>query len=376
MPLKPLKVKPAWIAAVFMLLLSGCGGTPANPMLEAKDGSFLLKGITGLEKVSQITGAEAPGRTDRYAVYGTDLGSMINEGDKTYFVFGDTFGERDPGQIGGGGSYWRSNTIGYTSDSRPEDGITLNGMITDEFGTAKELLPSRKIDFDEMTTIPTHGLAAGGALYLYYMSVNHWGEPGSWDANFAGVAKSTDQGQNWSLLENLQWPGDSNFIQVSPYKVKTAGDAADIYFWCIPSGRSGGVKLMKVGEESIEQLAAYRYYAGQDEKGAPIWSPDMNKAQTVVEDTAGELSVVWNSYLQRWLMTYLREGQGAVIREGLTPWGPWGNPIDLVKASEEPGLYAPFMNERYTGDNGKTIYFTLSLWDPYNVFWFKASLQK
>jgi len=345
-------------------------------MLDAHGKTFVLQGVSDVEQVSQITGAESPNRTDRFAVYGTDLGSMINDGDKTYFVFGDTFGERPPDQIGGGGSFWRSNTIGYTTDDNPEDGIALDGMITDETGLAKELLPSRKVDGDEMTKIPTYGIAANGALYLIYMSVRHWGDPGQWDANYASVAKSTDGGQNWTLLDDLKWPGDGNFVQVAAYRVDNGEKGADLIFWGIPAGRFGGVQLMKTAEADIEKPAAYRYFAGTDGKSEPVWSADPKQAKTVVDDTVGELSVVWNAYLQRWIMTYLKEGEGVVIREGLTPWGPWGDAIDLVTAAEQPGLYAPFMNERYTGDGGRTIYFTLSLWNPYNVFWFKASLDK
>jgi hypothetical protein len=366
-------------AAALLALLAGCttgdGGNGDQARLDSAGKDFILKAVTRLEKVAAITGAESPNKTDQYAVYGTDLGSMFNDGDRTYFVFGDTFGERPPEQIGGGGSFWRSNTIGYATDADPADGITLDGMIVDDIGLAKELLPSKKIDFDEMTKIPTHGLAANDAYYLYYMSVSHWGNPGEWDAGHAGVAKSVDGGQNWTFLEQLQWPGDSGFIQVSPYKIVDGGEP-EIYFWGIPSGRFGGVQLMKVKEADIESQGAYRYYAGTGEDGEPVWSASLTDAKTVVDDTVGELSVVWNDYLERWIMTYLKEGTGVVIREGLAPWGPWGDPVELVKASEHPGLYGPYMNERYTADGGQTIYFTLSLWDPYNVYWYKATLEK
>ena len=40
----------------------------------------------------------------------------------------------------------------------------------------------------------------------------------------------------------------------------------------------------------------------------------------------GELSVVWSPYLSRWIMTYLHGGGNIVIREGINPWGPWGEP--------------------------------------------------
>lgn len=31
---------------------------------------------------------------------------------------------------------------------------------------------------------------------------------------------------------------------------------------------------------------------------------------------------------------------------------------------------------RYVSDDGRTIYFTLSLWGPYNVFWFSMDLVR
>lgn len=342
------------------------------------DAPFVLKGISNLTKVSQLTGYESPNDTSRYDVYGTDLGSMINFKGKTYFVFGDTFGYRPPDQIGAGGADWRSNVIGISSDSDPSDGLTIDQMIADYGDHAMEVIPSLKIDDEEMTTIPTHGIAVGENLYLYFMSVKHWGAPGEWETNYAGVSRSTDGGEHWEILEDLKWPGESNFIQVSPYSVKVNDNMSEIYFWCIPSGRFGDVKLMKVNEKNIEDWSAYRYYAGLDNNGDPIWSESMDNAMFVVEDnfSVGELSVVWNPYLERWIMTYLKEGTGIVIREGIKPWGPWSPAITLVDKDEYPGLYAPYMNPKFTEDGAKTIYFTLSLWGPYNVFWMKATLEK
>jgi hypothetical protein len=361
------------------LSLSACGGDDkgeAGEMLVSKGESFLLKEVGNLQEIAQLTGKDSLNGTDKYAVYGTDLGSMFNVDNKTYFVFGDTFGERPPEMTGGGGSFWRSNAMAFATDEDPSDGITFDGMIVDEIDLAKELLPSVKRDYEEMTKIPTHGLYANGAMYLYFMSVNHWGAPGHWDANYGGVAKSTDGGQSWTFLDDVKWPGDSNFIQVSPYRMKFGDQEAEIYFWGIPSGRFGGVKLMKVKESLIEDRSKYEYFSGTDEEGKPTWSTEMDKAELVVDDTVGELSVVWSPYLERWIMTYLKEGQGVVIREGLSAWGPWGEAIDLVTSSEYPGLYGPYMNPRYMEEGGKTIYFALSLWDPYNVFWFKADLVK
>ena len=354
-------------------LLAACAGAP-QPTVNQADAEFVLTGVTGVEQVGQVTGADSPSKTDQYAVHGTDLGSMFQFDRKTWFVFGDTFGERSPTQIGGGGSFWRSNTLGFTTDTDPTDGITLDGMIVDEGNAALELLPSLKDDNVEMTVIPTHGFAANGAMYLHWMSVRHWGAPGEWEVNDAGLAKSTDSGQTWTVLDSPRWNGDSQFVQISPYTVHE--DGTDwLYVWGITHGRFGGASLAKVEASKVEDAAAWQYLTGVDADGAPQWGADVDDASLVVDDTVGELSVVWNEYLDRWIMTYLG-GTGVVMREGINPWGPWGEPIDMVGFDDVPGPYAPFMAPQYATGGGRTIYFALSIWDPYNVFWYKAELSK
>ena len=61
-----------------------------------------------------------------------------------------------------------------------------------------------------------------------------------------------------------------------------------------------------------------------------------------------------------------------ILRRGET--GPWSNPITVVDFSQAPGLYAPYMNPLYVEDNGKTLYFTMSLWGSYDVYLAKVTL--
>lgn len=140
------KAMTASLMIVCLLLVSCRNGDAqiADRMLDGSNKAFRLKSVTGLQQVAQLTGKESMNGTDRYAVSGTDLGSMFQAGDRTYFVFGDTFGDRSDGSTGAGGSFWRSNTLAYSTDIDPSDGITFDGMITDEIGLAKELLPSKK----------------------------------------------------------------------------------------------------------------------------------------------------------------------------------------------------------------------------------------
>ena len=90
----------------------------------------MLKGVIDVTEVAKLTGADSINKTERYGVAGTDLGSMFNMDDKTYFVFGDTFGYRPPGMTGGGGEQWRSNVMAVSTDSDPSDGITFDGFIS------------------------------------------------------------------------------------------------------------------------------------------------------------------------------------------------------------------------------------------------------
>ena len=359
--------------AATALVLPGCAGAP--DLTIGQDAPFLLTGVSGVEQVGQITGAGGPGDTTQYAANFMDLGSMFEADGKVWFVFGDSFGERDASMTGGGGSFWRSNLLGYTEDSDPSDGITLDGMILDDSGSAMELLPSKKVDGEEMTVIPTHGFEANGAMYLHWMSVRHWGVPGEWEVNDAGLAKSTDQGQSWTVLDGPRWGGESGFVQISPFHVDVDG-VDTLYVWGITHGRFSGVSLATVPAAEVEDAGAWRYFTGTDADGDPQWSADVDAAALVLDDTVGELSVVWNDYLGRWIMTYLAEGRGIVIREGLTPWGPWGDAFTLVGGDEVAGPYAPYMLQKYTGEGGRVIYFALSIWDPYNVFWYRAELSK
>jgi Domain of unknown function (DUF4185) len=359
------------VAAASVVAVAACSPGAQPHRATQGNAAFVLERLDHVERVAQLTGADSINHTDRVEVAGQDLGSMFEAGGKTWFVFGDTFGKRTPEQTGGGGEEWRSNTLAFATDQDPANGITFDGYITDERGWAREVIPGKKVDNDEMTIIPTYGFAAGGAMYLHYMSVRHWGEPGEWETNYAGLAKSTDQGRTWTKLSAPRWGGESNFVQVSV----TARDG-DLYFWGVTHGRFGGVKLMKVAERDVEEQSAYRYFTGT-KNDVSEWSPQESKARTIVNGTVGELSVAWNDYLSRWLMTSTDgAAEGATIREGVEPWGPWSEPITFLTQDTLPGLYAPYLNPRYVANGGRTVYFTISQWGPYQVFWYRADLVR
>ena len=331
----------------------------------------LQKGRVKVEKVAMVTGEESENKTkSRFNVWGTDLGSMVEMNGKVYMFCGDTFSDEKSND-------WRSNVLFVIEDDDPSDGLTITGAITDKWGRAKELIRSRKRDYEQMTCIPTNIFAVNDTLYCMYMSVTHWNEKGgSWVCDYAGLTRSTDEGQTWDKLSKVTWPGDSNFIQTANYRL---GDT--MYFWGIPSGRFGGVALMKVDVDKLEDLNAYSYLTGVDENGQPEWvqgNEGIAQAEVIIRDPVGEITVTYNEYLGKFVITYLNESLGAVVmREGVTPWGPWGKEFLLAQGSQYPSLYGGYMCDKYMEDGGKTFYFAMSQFFPvYNILWMKAELPE
>jgi len=318
--------------------------------------------VEDVEFVAWLTGPESTSNTAlNYDVYGTDLGSMFTSGDTLYIAFGDTFGCCRTAESGPSGGNWRSNTIAFTTDRQLDDGITFDGMIVDLEGKARAVLSRRPGD---VTIIPTAGVAVGDRLYLHYMAVRRWGNPGHWTLNRSGWAYSDDRGQTYMQPEDAVWDGDTNFGQAAIVRQREY-----LYIFGIHGGRFGPVALARVASDHILDMEAYRYWDGGS------WVTGAGNAAPVVAGPVGELSVCWNGYLGRWIMTYLDEDRAAiVIRQALDLTGPWSDAVVTVSAKEYPSLYGAYLHP--WACDGEIIYFHMSQWGPYNVRLMRARLVK
>jgi len=315
-------------------------------------------GMGPLREVAILTGLDSINETHtRYQVDGTDLGHSFFHGDTLYMIFGDTFGPAK--------SDWRSNVAAVITDDDPSDGLTFDRMIEDLPGHAQALIKQSAVPGTEVTIIPTYGVSVGDRMFLHYMQVIHWGDPGHWDLGSSGFAYSDDDGQTWIVDPEATWPGDSNFGQVA---IEQVGDY--LYVFGIPGGRFGGVRLARVAPESILEMSAYEYWDGA------AWQADAAQAAEVIPAPVGELSVRWNSHYGKWLMMYLNEDKYAIVlRTADCLTGPWDEERTVTTGTEHPQLYAPFMLPGQTGWNdGPEIYFTMSLFGPYNVWLMETSL--
>lgn len=355
-----------------ILALTGLGVSPAH----ADDPVTLPPSPAVM--IGQMSGAS--GTTDTAATWkvtGADLGIMWDNGQgQILTAFGDTFGNwTGPG---GGGSDWRSNVLLRSSDKDLSDGMSFDSAVTGPNGEAAELIPSKKQNGVEMTTIPTAGISVGTRQYMAYMSVKEWGPAGQWWTNYSRIAYSDDNGATWNSTDGPTWENtatastwdDPTGTQDPFQMVAFAKRDGYVYMFGTPNGRLGAVSVARVAQNDMLDKNAWRYWdgkawsAGPDTIAAPIVAP-MNS----------ELSVQYNAYTGKWLMVTLDgKAEGTMLlRTADNPEGPWSEGQGIANAQDYPGLYGGFI---HPWSSGPDLYIAMSQWDPYNVFLVRVQLAK
>src|SRR5258706_8083759 len=125
------------------------------------------------------------------------------------------------------------------------------------------------------------------------------------------------------------------FINVWPAFAADAGAGSDLLLVCSGAYRRSNLFLAAIDPDRLGDRAAWRYFAGTDEAGAPRWSADEAAAAPLIRDPdftpcIGEQSVTWIPPLRRWLMLYNCDTpRGIVLRLAERPWGPWSAPTVL-----------------------------------------------
>jgi hypothetical protein len=117
-------------------------------------------------------------------------------------------------------------------------------------------------------------------------------------------------------------------------------------------------------------MEAWEYF-GPDYR----WIADPKDASEIIPAPVGEGSILWNPGIGRWMYTYLNEKTASIeLREAECLWGKWSAPHEVATAAQYPQLYGAFLTPSFLKDNGKTVYFVMSMFDPYNTFVMKATL--
>ena len=399
---KSVKTIAVLLCIVFALMLFGFAscfgsGEPANPdKPNTPDKGNTPVGtpltvysdkISSVYDVAMLTGPL--GKTDtltQWGIGGTDLGFPYYDEatNKMMFLFGDTFSS-----VNGGSSGWRSNVLGVTSDFDASDGIVFDEFAHNIEGMAKQIIssPHDTSNTGEYTSIPTGGIAINGVHYVFYMAIKDW-QNNTWNVNYCNVAKSTD-GKNFTKLNNLYWVNDlqknqlaisnacktlgvteaeakkhvsSGFMQIFPYAY-----GEYVYLFGLPSGRGGGVKLARVKSADIESFDKYEYYCGgwyEGSKGLAKVKDEYAEDAYVVLPSVGEVCVSYNKYLGKHMMSYYTSNK--IVYRTSSDLISWSKAETIVTNAEFLQLYGGFTHEKYTSNDGKTVYLFLSKWYNYD----------
>ncbi|HYY28160.1 MAG TPA: DUF4185 domain-containing protein [Chthoniobacterales bacterium] len=365
--LLPPLAAPALLAS-FLFFQHSAGASP------------LIKEIQ-VEKIGALTGPTSPNGQLSADVCGADLGTMTEIGRKIFFAFGDTFGYVNGRPVRMSGVDWRSNVFA----SAPAENVGEVPRLTwrtDATGKAIPIidgahLPAFTGSDGEQTKIPTAMVSVGNRIYLHYMSVHGFAPKGGvWECNYSKFIYSDDFGKTWTPLETPFGGRDSNFNMLALTDQRGSGneDGAYVYAFGTPCGRFGGVKLARVPVTEVQDFDSWDYYSGKVNVSA-AWVHDPSKAVDIIPPPIGEASILWNPFIRRWMYTYLNEQTASIkLREAEEPWGPWSVPNAVTTAHDYPQLYGAFMTPSFLKDDGKTFYFIMSMYGPYNTFLMKATL--
>ncbi|NLE82434.1 MAG: DUF4185 domain-containing protein [Rhodococcus sp.] len=357
----------ASLASVALLALAAPASANPNAInpIPGLNGTTGLPQLTGpTQVVAQQTGLLSPNNTQNTNVLGTDLGIMWDNGKgEVLTAFGDSAGLGFPNLLSGSLWQWSSSVLFRSNDRNLADGMTFNSTPRGILGQSKELIPSPKIPFIEISRIPTAGIAVGDTQVMSMMSVNHWGPAGTWDTNHSSLVFSNDNGENWHEAPETTRPneGGNKKFQMSAF-VKSGGF---VYQFGTPPGRGGAAHLARVPEAKIMDLGAYEYFDGNGwVKGKP------EAAKPIVHGVA-ELSVKYNDYLGQFVMLTTDQFNSVVMRTAPSLTGPWSPPRVLIDTRQLPSAYGAYIHPWSTG---RDLYFLTTVHSNYNVLLMRTTL--
>jgi hypothetical protein len=209
---------------------------------------------------------------------------------------------------------------------------------------------------------PLGGISVNGHCYLYYSLIEVFGR-GQWD--FRGVGSGLARSKiALGSYERLRPGGDWRF----PVEPSQALEAEGwIYLFGIKEfGGKQGVTLARVRPERIEDPDSYEFYTGV----GPKFSPQKEASSVLVENVAGQVSVAWNGYLEKYVLAASSDfSKPREIRFHVAdaPYGPWSRPVARIEIPKyRQGkrvdlVYCTYLHPELFWENGRVMNLTYSL---------------
>lgn len=260
-----------------------------------------------------------------------------------------------------------------------DGGITWDncaGTGSESSGRAKQILPNAQNGYNkygqyEVTVIPGDGITVSDVNYLSFMSVHSWSDP-NWATNYAGLATSTNYGEDWTVQSPVWW-NDGNGDM---HQMWTMCNGNDGYIYIISCAfgrvRTEGMILQKVPEKQLLVQSAYIPWGWTEENGWQWGQP----ATPILPGPLGELSL--RLFNKTWVLSYFSPSRYAIVmRTASQIDGIWSAEKVMLTGTEVPQLYGGFLHSLSTLSD---LHFIVSQWitstnTPYRAMQYKTSLS-
>ena len=348
-------IKLLFIVFLLILFIPGCGLLKFSQNVPVK-------------KVFQITNVEFydslwnPGY-NRYGVISQDGGSSFKVPGGAIWSFGDTFKgtrNRDGKPDFKGGAV--NCSLAFLSDGSkpyPPEFQYLCGID----GTVVSPFSFLGGETQEKNSIwPLAGIYLNGKPYLYYTMIEKTGN-GSWDFKHVGnglAAAEKPLGAYKRIIKNGSW-----HFPVKPSSIIKTEDWLYLYSVENTSKYVQGVFLARVKPENLENPDKYEYYCGEGD-----FSENRTKQKVMLNEIYGQTSVVWNSYLNKYILVASSSFWEPLLIKFYvsdTPVGPWFNTDQVIKVpkirqnKKVELVYCAFLHPELFSENGRIMYLTYSL---------------
>lgn len=308
--------------------------------------------------------------------FGDTLIGKRRKGESIWYPNGKAVGPKD--MSGRGTIRQMLNNTGLLLYNRNcKDGFRDFKYITDDSGNIKTLIPLLRNEHnDEIRVWCLHGVYLNENVYLFFIKVRMIEEgifPVNFDVIGSGIAVGSkkDWGFNRLTLNNSDVIWNKDKPKFASAVLKDEQNNL-LYLYGVVQDKVGVQQcyLAKVIANKIENFEQYEYLSSN----SPEWNKDIRKAIPVFSGMPNELSVSYNSYLNKYLAVHSLDLTGKIVgRTSRTPWGPWSEPTTLYEVKVERELELPYPILIYAGkehpslsvNNGKIIYITYVEFEEY-----------
>ena len=212
-------------------------------------------------------------------------------------------------------------------------------------------------------------LSVAGVLYMWARNAGN-----------AQLAWSTDHGETW-MWADWRFTRSFGYPTFLNYGQDYAG-ARDEYVYVYSQDADSAYEpadhmvLARVHRTQIGERAAYRFFAGLDDAGRPLWTSEIGERQPVFTHLGlcRRSGVSYSASLGRYLWWQQRATEdvdtrfegGFGIYDAPEPWGPWTTAYLTLEWDTGPGEMGSFPAKWMSGD-GKTCYLVFSGNDCFSV---------